>query len=74
MKKFMSGALVGLFIMGCTLVPGVHNTTVTSQIHPMCWAGYCPDMRHAPGTNPVDPAADPPGEPTTPSPMGNVGF
>jgi hypothetical protein len=74
MNKPISGTLVVLFIMGFALVPVVHSAAADSQLHPMCWAGYCPDMRHAPGTMPVDPAADPPGQPTVPSPMGNVGY
>lgn len=78
MKKILSGALIAVFIMGSALVSGVHTPAVASQIHPMCWAGYCPDMtKKDPPNRQADPRAyhraDPP-RPVTPSPMGNVGF
>ena len=74
MKKLMSGILVVLFVLGFALVPGVHTAAAASEIHPMCWAGYCPDMtKWNPADKPADPA-DPPSEPAAPSPMGNVGY
>jgi len=29
----------------CNLFSNDKDTAVSSDIHPMCWVGYCPDMK-----------------------------
>jgi hypothetical protein len=86
MKKLLSGVLVVWFIMGFALVSGIHAPAVASDVHPMCWAGYCPDMskpnsfaaKRSAEPKRGDPADPPVPEkyiqgPSTPVPMGTVG-
>jgi hypothetical protein len=41
--------------MGVALVSGIHTPAVASEIGPMCWAGFCPDMRRPEGVRPAGP-------------------
>jgi len=82
MKRIMSGLIV--LAMVFTLVsiseaggfPGNlfsndKDTAISSDLHPMCWAGYCPDMNKYREMERRD--ADRP-RLTTPEPMGSTGF
>ena len=56
MRKFLSGALMALSIMGLALVSG-SVPAVASDVGPMCFFGSCPDMSKPEVVHPSGPYA-----------------
>ena len=74
MKRILRGVSIVFFIIGFATISGVHAKAVAST-HPMCWAGYCPDISKQDLVDkPARAKADRRGESTAPGPMGDVGY
>ena len=77
MKRIMSGLIVLAMVFTLVSISEAGgysspcNISPVPDTHPMCWAGYCPDMKQYCDMEKRD--ADKP-RLTTPEPMGSTGF
>ena len=82
MKRIMSALIVLAMVFTlvsiseagcfpCNLFSNDKDTAISSDVHPMCFAGYCPDMKKYLEQDRRD--ADKP-RLTTPALMGNLGI